>query len=331
MAILLEQGRKICLYYQSDPPPAPPGPWHERILLEPGSEKAMTGCTGESLLNGGTVWWVLTPDGDVYPEELAAPPLEGIAYCDDAEVPHLQRQVRPLPPLVAAHIYGFRADRPAGPPTPLLVQRAVADARVEQYSLDSDSAVQRAGPPPAPPAGRVLWVIGSSVDGDQETEKDYQHVPGDFASGLGSYWLVKRGPKFLMVQEVARQDTGVIKLLRDQETDARVIPVKWKTARERGWTFREAVALQEHHDFGDSPLQGEPSLPWLLTEVAQSAEGMLTRHHTWLAASGIPSGDRSIHEHFVISKVFDLAVELDQLRTVRPTPATHRAGSRVQS
>ncbi|CAK0874147.1 unnamed protein product, partial [Prorocentrum cordatum] len=216
-AITLEAGRKVSLFYQPDPLPAPPPKWHERVLLEPGSETAMQKCTGESLYNGGMVWWVLTPDGDVYPEELAAPPLEGIAYYDDAE------------------------------------------------------------------------------------------------------WLVKRGAKFLILQEVLRQDTGMIKLLRDQETDARVIPVKWRSAQQRGRNFREAISLQEFHDFGDSPLQGDVSLPWLLTEVAQSSEGMATRHHTWLSASGIPSGDRSIHEHFVISKGFDLAIELDQLNTMTLT------------
>ncbi len=107
-AITLEAGRKVSLFYQPDPLPAPPPKWHERVLVEPGSETAMQKCTGESLYNGGMVWWVLTPDGDVYPEELAAPPLEGIAYNDDAEVPHLQLQVRPLPPPVAANTHGFR-------------------------------------------------------------------------------------------------------------------------------------------------------------------------------------------------------------------------------
>ncbi|CAK0794405.1 unnamed protein product, partial [Prorocentrum cordatum] len=232
----VKAGRKVSLFYQPDPLPAPPPKWHERVLLEPGSETAMQKCTGESLYNGGMAWWVLTPDGDVYPEELAAPPLEGIAYYDDAEA-----------------------------------------------------------------------------------EKEYIHIPGDITVGLGAYWLVKRGGKFLILQEVLRQDTGMIKLLRDQETDARVIPVKWRSAQQRGRNFREAISLQEFHDFGDSPLQGDVSLPWLLTEVAQSSEGMVTRHHTWLSASGIPSGDRSIHEHFVISKVFDLAIELDQLNTMTLT------------
>ncbi|CAK0906068.1 unnamed protein product, partial [Prorocentrum cordatum] len=235
-AITLEAGRKVSLFYQPDPLPAPPPKWRERVLLEPGSETAMQKCTGESLYNGGMVWWVLTPDGDVYPEELAAPPLEGIAYYDDAEA-----------------------------------------------------------------------------------EKECIHIPGDITIGLGAYWLVKRGAKCLILQEVLRQDTGMIKLLRDQETDARVISVKWRSAQQRGRNFREAISLQEFHDFGDSPLQGDASLPWLLTEVAQSSEGMVTRHHTWLSASGIPSGDRSIHEHFVISEVFDLAIELDQLNTMTLT------------
>ena len=44
-----------------------------------------------------------------------------------------------------------------------------------------------------------------------------------------------------------------------------------------------------------------------------SHEGPIAHHHNWLTSSHVPSGDRSAHEHFVISKVLEAAAEVDQL------------------
>eukprot|EP00972_Heterocapsa_arctica_P064094 9456369-Heterocapsa_arctica.AAC.1 len=69
----------------------------------------------------------------------------------------------------------------------------------------------------------------------------------------------------------------------------------------------------EFHDFGDWPVEGDPSALWYLQEITRNGEGPVGCHHTWVTHSRIPLGDRSVHEHFVISKVIKYAVEIDQL------------------
>eukprot|EP00959_Pyramimonas_sp_CCMP1952_P184805 3864190-Pyramimonas_sp.AAC.1 len=54
----LVPGRVVSFYYEDDP-----NIWHERLLLWP--------CPGAF---PKTCWTCLTPDGDVYPEEMAAGP-----------------------------------------------------------------------------------------------------------------------------------------------------------------------------------------------------------------------------------------------------------------
>eukprot|EP00959_Pyramimonas_sp_CCMP1952_P167622 3503255-Pyramimonas_sp.AAC.1 len=69
----------------------------------------------------------------------------------------------------------------------------------------------------------------------------------------------------------------------------------------------------QHHDYGDSPLEEEASILWHLEDIARSGEGgPVQRHYNW-AHQLNSGGDRSVHEHFCIMKVLELAAEVDQL------------------
>lgn len=71
--------------------------------------------------------------------------------------------------------------------------------------------------------------------------------------------------------------------------------------------------MMEFHNFGDAPLEAEPSLGWFLQELIQAGETPTTRHRTWVQAAGVPPGDRSAHEHYCISRVLEYACEIDQV------------------
>ena len=47
--------------------------------------------------------------------------------------------------------------------------------------------------------------------------------------------------------------------------------------------------------------------------MGSSGENPIARHNTWLNNSHIPIGDRSVHEHFCLSKIIAAATETDQL------------------
>ena len=94
-----------------------------------------------------------------------------------------------------------------------------------------------------------------------------------------------------------------------EDLDARVLKVRWVGNRRRR-RFVEAVELMEYIS---CPLKGEPTCAFVLDEMALSGLNATMRHQAWVDASKVPKGDRSVFEHFIISKVLELAAEVDQL------------------
>eukprot|EP00959_Pyramimonas_sp_CCMP1952_P320416 6705393-Pyramimonas_sp.AAC.1 len=79
----------------------------------------------------------------------------------------------------------------------------------------------------------------------------------------------------------------------DEDADARSLPVTWRNNARRRRSV-EAVDLMQHHDYGDSPLDGEPPMLWHLEEIARSGEGgPVQRHYNWAYQLNAGGGDRS--------------------------------------
>ena len=62
----VEPGTLVRLHYAA-------GMWHERLVLRATTPAKMKEQIGEDP-NSESVWWVLTPDGDVHPVEIAVTP-----------------------------------------------------------------------------------------------------------------------------------------------------------------------------------------------------------------------------------------------------------------
>eukprot|EP00972_Heterocapsa_arctica_P104566 15411231-Heterocapsa_arctica.AAC.1 len=73
--VMLEAGRKILIRNPNDEE------WHERILIRVGSPRSVLRVTGTAASPGVSHWWVLTPDGDVYPEGVGAPDVAEVVVC----------------------------------------------------------------------------------------------------------------------------------------------------------------------------------------------------------------------------------------------------------
>lgn len=100
----MEVGRKLLVFYKGE------NLWHEMILLAPGSAESLRTMMAERVRPGASVWWILSPDGDVYPMEINSPPLTAWLRCDDEGRPDrgtLRRSIGSsrLPPLSDSYIH----------------------------------------------------------------------------------------------------------------------------------------------------------------------------------------------------------------------------------
>eukprot|EP00971_Amphidinium_carterae_P169288 3354109-Amphidinium_carterae.1 len=69
----------------------------------------------------------------------------------------------------------------------------------------------------------------------------------------------------------------------------------------------------ETNEFGDEEMEGEMSCLWYLEKIVATGLDPVARHRAWVTDSGIPSGDRSVYEHQMISLVLQTAATRDQL------------------
>lgn len=54
--------------------------WQERLLVKETSKRTYRRIVGTEPDSDGPYWWALTPDSDLYPQEMTVPPLRGLAF-----------------------------------------------------------------------------------------------------------------------------------------------------------------------------------------------------------------------------------------------------------
>ena len=132
------RGREAWIRYDE-----PGEPWHQRILVAPASPEALLAVMAtEATAPLDRIWWVLTPDDDVYPEELSAPPLLSIVFCDAERARIPRSQLGPSRNYARVHVF-------TALPVPLKF------VEISDACLAEEARVARAGAAAAPePAAR---------------------------------------------------------------------------------------------------------------------------------------------------------------------------------
>ena len=281
--------------------------WHERLLLRRTTGAMMEQRIGETP-ESDSVWWVVTPHGDIFPEEIASTASIDVRLYDEMGVfvPKVPRR-------------GFRVLDPIVPfPEGKNLARLFADSLEEVESAEPSLA---GGLGPITTEAGFQWKVLS---------RDWVGKAGEVADlvglkgvRLGNLAIVKEENRTVAVQRVRvgealpgpTEDAAPAAVgggAPEDESDLRVLAVKWKGSK-RHRPFEEAVALMEHFDFGDCDVEGDPTMGWYLHRILQTGLGPVARSRSWAQESAIPAGDRSVFEHHVIMKVLQVAAEKDQL------------------
>ena len=105
---------------------------------------------------------------------------------------------------------------------------------------------------------------------------------------------------------------------KEEEEDARTLPVLWSQNGYRVRPFHDAARMLEmsEMDEKDFPLDGPRSSSWFLTAMANGGTTPLQRHGKWIAESGVGADSRSGHEHSILSHILEKTICVDQLNVV---------------
>lgn len=317
----LQPGTRVFVRYDDDV-------WHERVVLA---------------WVAGAEYIVLTPDGDVFIEQLdsANADLSGVRYAPTSGgVPA---------GLAGAQLYRF-ALLPAGAELAAVLSEGVSHARVERQArglaqppgagvaggpggvapavvpipLPAVPPPPIAGAPPLPPpAPRVAPVGGTWVF----------DVPGP-AHVLGQEFILPPGALDfggrVFVSVNGELTTGTF-VSADVDLDSwagaqqlflmrgepRVLPRRQPA---EPVPFSSDAALLRKDGRTSIRLKGPPSMGDTVSALmARSPGGFMASHERWLVESRVPAGSRSAHEHRVVSKCLELAISIDGLNLANLT------------
>ena len=308
-------------------------PWHERFIVD---------------FAAGSDWLVLTPDGDLYVETIAVPPLSGVRIGPgDWRLPAGLGSARGQP------VYRFR-ERPTEAGLRALREegrRLIAIHRAQVMPLPDlefgDPAPSFPPPgPPLPPPGppppsvvdgtwisidpRAPWAVGMVFSAEHKA--GFAYVEGNMGlvrCGNGAAWAAQKvepGREAATIEElrslwssVTPRDGGA----REPdppadagglfEEDARTLPVARNSAGERYRDLRSVSETCSEVPFDDWALAGPRTMRWWLQQVARTGNGVVARHQTWKHENNLKDDDHLCQLHEVLSEVVELLACVDQV------------------
>ena len=322
----MEIGSKAIVFYSDDTV------WHERIILLPSQ--------------GANIYWILTPDDDVYEEDLGGRAADG-----PSRVREVPEGVRTLPNLRVA-VYRFRMElteailrdkvrealrgyeesygphprhaslrvRLPGGEQRMLMDWLPRRRITRQWAAEASGAAEVPAIALEPDA--EAWVVIYASDGNGMGEQVTPPAAAQLVKvGGRAYKLFARENEVVMVQgtkaeqapDVSRLARGSGKAQGSEEKDVRVLSVMFDTADERWRSLQEAVPDYLEVDFDDFPLQGPRTVFRDARQLRRLGFDWLQHHESWLKKSGVRLTDRSVHEHSALCRVLNLMTSYDQL------------------
>ena len=298
--------------------------WHARVLLHPAPLEIAVKVLGSVANNETEHWWVLTPDGDVYPEPLSIGAIEGLVILPDSEV--ISAKLRDKHGRKLDQVYDFSEDKPAGRPSAITVCRALAAATAPvTRATGKVDPLGRGAPADAalvlpPAAAGAKWGVVAASGAAKKMEEvpvlDVVHaVETPFVLGtLGGEVLVLK--QFADGEfDVVEAETEPLKAIADEEeVDARVLGVARTSDGMRHRDFRDAVAKLSQSDWDSWPINGPRTFLWCCRFIAEGDMHPRARHLRWKAAANISGSDAGVAEHEMIMRIVELALCYDQLQ-----------------
>ena len=322
--IYLSDGREVIVRYVGEPHT------HRRIIIRPGSGDLMPRYSGARHSHQGPVRWILTPDNDLYPEELSVPPLKGLTPTDSAGIP--------LPDLaVGSPAYLYRVHDFETLPRPLSFLELLREANRVEELHHSGAVVAVGGAAAAQAEIAPEWMAVLRQDKFMAGSGILPGAAGSWREAgttnsvsTADHWvlydtrglcLVGGRPMAIVKNEVS-QDQGLpgVSDKKDDddddgetELDARVLSIKRNSSGVRHRDFRSAVEDLSTTEWGEWPVGGPRTTEWVCRFIANGDGHPRGRHAHWRRDAGLGASDAGVAEHELAMKALEYAVEYDQV------------------
>ena len=308
--------------------------WHERLCL---------------LVNAGqkNEVWVLTPDGDVYMEDMDA--------CASVVVGGAERRVpKELGAAAGEPVYRFHRTpnatevRKAGSyaqmdfndymkPAEEVPEVAVVDESQRRPPMKTTLPVDRKPEKEAEAKGveKVVedwdrpgccWValrtVGDVLAGSVVNPGDAGIAGTQYGvcllNGLEIPVMVVRGSEKEKVIGELREEwknEGSTPVAENEGDVLRTIPAFFEADGERRRGFASAVTLmhQEEFSYSEFPTRAPRVSFWWLRDLKKDGATPKLHHNTWALTAGISSNDRSFHEHETLCTIAEAFCTVDQV------------------
>ena len=265
-----------------------------------------------------TIWAIITPDEDVYDEDMSAgnPDLTEFTYGGPGLGGAIPAGINP------ATVYGFRAM------TAIRYQQLMQQARV--YAAGARAAL---GLPPVPPVGApaavppppaALQPMAAEPEVWISIEDLPPHTIGEVIVGVGlnlppghvtmgsdkALVPINGGAQGLAIKKIKQSDLSSF-----SAKDLRVLPMRFDPQGERRRDFAEAVSCmtQDVVPGGGLQLDGPSTALDVLKSFSKRGLTPVTDYERWIRSNEISKSDRSLHDMEVLARVIEALTMTDQL------------------
>ena len=258
----------------------------------------------------GNVWCIITPDHDVYEEQLDAMNPDAVSV-----IPGVGGIGAPLPAGINPNeVYGFRAM------TAQQYQSLMNEARQHAAAVRVQMGLPPPGlaAPPAPVVGNpqdspLVWVAMEHEHGKSAGEIVCDvgiPLPGGAVVLGGNKALIPVGNGALYIKQVPKD-----KISSMEVRDLRVLNMQFDEQGQRKVDFSRAVARmsQDPMPGGGLLLDGPPSALPVLKGMVSRGLTPVTDHEHWVRTHESLKGDRSLYEMEVLTRAIEAFATQDQI------------------
>ena len=259
--------------------------------------------------------WILTPDGDVYIEEMAVPPFRSLAVAGERGA--LNRYAKTVGiGKSLGQVYDFDEERPAGPPWTLTLCRAIEATRIENEPDDvSPESVVKCSRGTLPTkTWRVLYRRGAEdVVGQPLTlgSASWAEVAKCVVVNRGIGLVVASSETAVNGQDALLNASATEAVEVEPEGDARIMPVLTVGGR-RHRSFREGVAMIKESEWSHWPVSGPRTLAWCARFIVENYESPKSRHLAWRTQCGLTEKDDGVDTHETAMRFLESLICFDR-------------------